>query len=209
MAENTDDEIKADADVDMGITDAETTANHAEGKHSVAVPATVDLTQDVTDAEGEDDDISDDNDSDEFEDEELVGIKDWKIDSRNYTRKIVHAFMQSHEKNTVIQMNIRPLEGEKDFQSWYYAMELQLRLHDLWEVVENTLTVLPPGDILYRDYQNMKDVACGVIFKHVSQPVRETECFLRALREREPSCVMAHLFNHYWKHADSSLQVDL
>ncbi|KAJ5933698.1 hypothetical protein N7454_006027 [Penicillium verhagenii] len=187
----------------MGTTDANvsdnfdavTTATYAGGTHATAAPVTVDLTEDITDEGGN---------HEQWEDEDLKGIEDWTIKSRDLTRTHVRAFIKSQEQNCVIELNIRPLEGEKDFLSWYHAMALQLRILYLWEVVEGTLTGLPPLDILYSDWQHMRDVASGVIFKHVSQPLRETDCFLRALRERCPAFLMRHLFNHYWKERETA-----
>lgn len=136
---------------------------------------------------------NDDEDEDE-DDEEFARIK---VEFRDRTRKSVRDFLDSSKHKPLVDMNISRLAGKKDYPPWLFAVEIQLRLHLVWEVVSNELMPLASTDGMYSDYMRMNDVGCAVIFANISQQVRECPCVYAALRRRDPGIMMNAINEHF------------
>ncbi|KAJ5805772.1 uncharacterized protein N7503_003374 [Penicillium pulvis] len=145
----------------------------------------------------EDDDDDDEEEDDDEDDEYNMYSAEWKAKSRDRTRKFVLEFLDTTKSKHLVDMKIRPLVGEKDYTSWLFAMETNLRMHQVWEVVEGDLTMLVSTDDLYPDLMRMNDVACAVIYANISQQVRDCPCVFGSLRYRDPGILMNAINEHF------------
>ncbi|KAJ6110106.1 hypothetical protein N7486_002341 [Penicillium sp. IBT 16267x] len=145
-----------------------------------------------------------DQDDDEDDDEIRFTSAQWKAKSRARTRTFVSEFLDSTKHKHIIDMKIRPLDDKKDFEPWLFAIKTQLRIHQVWEVVENDLTMLASTDDLYPDLMRMKDIGCAVIFTSISQKVRECSCVFGSLDQRNPFMMMGAIHEHFGPNSDST-----
>ncbi|KAJ5657757.1 uncharacterized protein N7484_001406 [Penicillium longicatenatum] len=163
----------------------------------IVLPAASPESDIETEDEDDDDDQGEGDDDDVDDDEYHMESAEWKAKSRDRTRKFVRDFLDSAKAQHIIDMKIRRLVGENDFKSWLSAIETQLRMHQVWEIVEDELTMLATTDDLYRDMMQMKDVACALIFANVSQEIRECPCVYKSLRDRDPCMMMGTIHAHF------------
>ncbi|KAJ5552519.1 hypothetical protein N7494_001897 [Penicillium frequentans] len=138
-----------------------------------------------------------DIDSDDEDDEYNLYSAEWKAKSRGRTRKFVLEFLDTTKSKHLVDMKIRPLVGKKDYTSWLFAMETNLRMHQVWEVVEGDLTMLVSTDDLYPDLMRMNDIGCAVIYANISQQVRDCPCVFGSLRYRDPGILMNAINEHF------------
>ncbi|KAJ5798849.1 uncharacterized protein N7503_006354 [Penicillium pulvis] len=113
------------------------------------------------------------------------------------TRKFVLEFLDTTKSKHLVDMKTRPLVGKKDYTSWLFAMETNLRMHQVWEVVEGDLTMLVSTDDLYPDLMRMNDIGCAVIYANISQQVRVCPCVFGSLRYRDPGILMNAINEHF------------
>ncbi|KAJ5986420.1 hypothetical protein N7451_010785 [Penicillium sp. IBT 35674x] len=159
----------------------------------------IDSDEEDDDYEDEDDDDDDDDEDDEYN----MYSAEWKAKSRDRTRKFVREFLDTTKIKHLVDMKIRPLVGKKDFTSWLFAMETNLRVHQVWEVVEGDLTMLASADDLYPDLMRMNDVGCAIIYANISQQVRECPCVFGSLRYRNPGILMNAINEHFGPDSES------
>lgn len=146
-----------------------------------------------------------DLDSDSEDEEEQA----FKALARKRTRKYVRAFLDKEKDKHFIDMKIDPLLGRENYFPWVYAIEYQLKMHQVWEIVEDDLCPLRKTDSLYMWYKRMKDVACAVIYANVGDVVRKTGCFIGTIKEGDPTEVFNHLYTHYGhRHEDRTVEED-
>lgn len=163
------------------------------------------IDSDEEDDDYEDDDEDDDEDDEEDDDEDdeyNMYSAEWKAKSRDRTRKFILEFLDTTKSKHLVDMKIRPLVGKKDYTSWLFAMETNLRMHQVWEVVEGDLTMLVSTDDLYPDLMRMNDVGCAVIYANISQQVRECPCVFGSLRYRNPCILMNAINEHFGPDSD-------
>ncbi|KAJ5287156.1 hypothetical protein N7478_002842 [Penicillium angulare] len=153
---------------------------------------------DMSSNEALDYDDPDDSDSDS----ESIEGRPFKAMARQRTRKYVNAFLDKGKDKHFVDMKIDPLLGCESYYPWVFAIEIQLKMHQVWEVVEDDLCPLSKTDDLYIWYERMKDVACAVIYANVGQTVRKNGCFINTMKSGDPTEVMSHLYSHYGHFGD-------
>ncbi|CAI7595521.1 unnamed protein product [Penicillium glandicola] len=113
------------------------------------------------------------------------------------TAKHVRFFMNTSHDKHFVSIEVAPLIGNSNWQSWLAAMRLLFRQHSVWPIVTGELQPLSPGHNLYMWYQRMRDCAIALIYTNVSEEVRRTTCFISTVREDDPDILMSHLYAHY------------
>ncbi|KAJ5752005.1 hypothetical protein N7520_008922 [Penicillium odoratum] len=141
-----------------------------------------------TSVNNEDEDMPSDDDDDE----------DYIENERDRTRQCVREFLTMTDKHFV-NMEIRPLVGKRNWLSWLSTIHMQLRMHQVWEVVGENLIPLDEGDELFYGYERMKDVGCAVIYANLSTALKDIPCFWSTLQHRDPALLMSRLEGHFSK----------
>ena len=128
-------------------------------------------------------------------------------EAKERTQALISDFVENYGKH-LIDLHLDPLIGRSNYCAWLVGIMLQLRLHKVWEVVRGD--IYPPDKYdedgepneQYQQWQLMKDLACAVIYAHVSADVRETPCFSHAVAQRDPDNLMFHLYCRYGENGD-------
>ncbi|KAJ5170841.1 uncharacterized protein N7500_003624 [Penicillium coprophilum] len=113
------------------------------------------------------------------------------------TAKHVRFFMNTSHDKHFIPIEVTPLTGNENWDSWLAAMRLLFRQHSVWPIITAELQPLTPDHNLYLWYQRMCDCAIGLIYANVSEAVRKSPCFVSTVREDDPDALMSHLYAHY------------
>ncbi|CAG8890025.1 unnamed protein product [Penicillium egyptiacum] len=128
------------------------------------------------------------------------------------TVKHVKFFMNNSHDKHFIPFEFPALVGNENWDPWLAGMYLLFRQHSVWPVVTASLQPLPPGHNLYLWYKRMCDCAVALIYANVSDVVRNTHCFMSALRDDDPDDLMAYLYAHYAEpgsvHPDEESELD-
>ncbi|KAJ5653257.1 Dipeptidyl-peptidase 5 [Penicillium lividum] len=82
------------------------------------------------------------------------------MDERDRTRQCVREFLSTTTDKYFLNMEIRPFMGKRHWLSWLSTIHMQLRMHQVWEVVGENLMPLDEDDELFYGYERMKDVGC-------------------------------------------------
>ncbi|KAJ5171895.1 hypothetical protein N7492_004488 [Penicillium capsulatum] len=92
-----------------------------------------------------------------------------------------------------------PLKRGDDWLYWVAGMEIILRMHLVWPILDEEKSFVP----LKREHglfswsERMIDTAIAAIFANVSPSMRRDNCFLRAVYRRDPSLMMETLCTHH------------
>lgn len=113
------------------------------------------------------------------------------------TLQYVNAFLDSTKDKHFFEVPITPLKGRENWDSWVAAVEVVLRMQQVWVLFVEEIVPLDKQHEMYVWYDRMLDVGMAVILKNVAAPIREHPCFIRSLVQRDPAGMMGHLWAHY------------
>ncbi|KAJ5628705.1 hypothetical protein N7490_010933 [Penicillium lividum] len=142
-----------------------------------------------TSINNEDEDMPSEDDDDE----------DYMEIERDRTRQCVRDFLSTTKDKHFVNMEIRPLVGKRNWLSWLSTIHMQLRMHQVWEVVGENLFPLSEDDELFDGFERMKDVGCAVIYANLSTALKDVPCFWSTLQHRDPALLMSRLEGHFSK----------
>jgi hypothetical protein len=117
------------------------------------------------------------------------------------TVRCIKAFLDNeNDKHHIALPSVR-LKDHTNFSDWRINVELKLRMHQAWCLVEGmvgkSLAPLDEDHELYVWYERMVDVALSIIYASVSPEIRKLGCFMKCILERDVEDVMWHLYAHY------------
>ncbi|EKV05244.1 Dipeptidyl-peptidase 5 [Penicillium digitatum Pd1] len=113
------------------------------------------------------------------------------------TAKHVRFFMNTTHDKHFVPIEVPPLTGNENWDSWLAAMGLLFRQHSVWHIVTAELQPLSPGHNLYMWYRRMCECAVALIYANVSEEVRKTPCFVSTVCEDNADNLITHLYAHY------------
>ncbi|KAJ6131292.1 hypothetical protein N7523_001752 [Penicillium sp. IBT 18751x] len=124
------------------------------------------------------------------------------------TVRHVNVFIDT-SKDKHIAIPIIRLRDQSNFSEWMSAVELRLRMHQVWFhfcVLDygEEVTPIPEDHELFLWYERTIDVASAIIYTSVSSDIRTHPCFLNSLRRRDLVNMMVHLICHYADDTDYS-----
>ncbi|KAJ5151227.1 uncharacterized protein N7482_010479 [Penicillium canariense] len=164
--------------------DLDDSADFVESDDTSEVDNDVDIDKDDNSESGHDDPVVTDDYADPRE----------KAKAR--TLRNVQAFLDNTKDKHYIDIRLDQLTGRTNFNNWNVGMELLLRMHQVWCVVDD-YAPLDESHELYPWYDHMVTVAISLIYANVSPEIRAQRCFRQLLMERCPDDMMIHLWVHY------------
>ncbi|KAJ5591515.1 uncharacterized protein N7459_001884 [Penicillium hispanicum] len=147
----------------------------------------------ASDAHEDGNEEGDDYDIDTDEEERAI----WHARQKRTTARYVEAFLDASRDKHYVDIKLSPLTGPENYAEWIVGIKVLLRMHQVWEVVQETIVSLEPEDRLYPWFQRMRHTGVALIYAHISPEVRQHSCVLTAISEGNPNDLMHHIWAHF------------
>lgn len=121
-----------------------------------------------------------------------------KCKKRIATMNHIDLFQQKRDTHS-IDIKLAPLGGKSNWTEWLTGIELILRMHKVWPLLDEAEKFWPPkvDSELGKSFQRMQTCAVAIIYTNVNQDVRANISFQGAVRLQDPNMVMEILHQDY------------